>query len=70
MPATGRRPTPRRVSGPAGGVDGDVENVRLRCSCGWEQDEPMDSDGSLRAQMREVSCSRCGRVGMMRRAER
>lgn len=67
MPATGRRPTPRRVTGPAGGVDGDVEPVAMRCACGHVQVELLDSDGLLRPQMRDVSCGRCGRLGQMGR---
>lgn len=58
----------RRVTGPAGGVDGEVEKVALRCPCGHVQVELLDSNGLLRPQMRDVSCGRCGRLGRMVRS--
>ena len=59
----------RRITGFAAGVEGEVETVALRCACGWEQSELLDADASLRAQLREVECARCGMVGTMSMAK-
>lgn len=68
MALPGRQPTSHRKTGDEIGVDGEVEDVDLRCACGHSQTEPLDADGPLRAQMAEVSCRGCGRVGQMARA--
>lgn len=56
-------PTHRRV-GSEFGFDRGVVQVRVRCSCGSEQVEPL-AKGDRRAQLKDVSCSACGRLGQM-----
>lgn len=53
-----------RNTGAALGYDRDVIHVRVRCSCGAEQTEPL-AKGDRRAQIKDVSCGSCGRLGKM-----
>ena len=59
----------RRVSGFSAGVDGEVEDFDMRCqACGTLQTEPLDAETSWQAQIVDVTCLWCGRVGTMARA--
>ncbi len=66
MGARSARPG-RHVIGDALGYHGDVARVTLRClSCASTQSEMVDATLPPREAVKDVTCSTCGRLGMMR----
>lgn len=67
MPAKGAFDAYHRRTGDALGYHGDVIKVKLRChACSAVQSEMVDACISMRDATADVSCSTCGRAGLMR----